>query len=312
MTPSIAVLTRPLPLPAIPVGQGELQYRTYEGDPAVFDGAQVLISTAVDPVRAELIAQMPDSVRLIANIGVGFDNIDLEAAKARGIAVTNTPVVTEDTADLTFTLLLAACRQLSVNERFLRAGQWSTTQPMAAMGTRVHGQTLGIIGFGEIGQAVARRARGFNMTVLYHGPRAKAEAAEAVGAEYCADLDQLLAQSDIVSLHCPLTEQTRGLMDSAALAKMKAGAVLINTGRGDLVEDAALIDALRSGHLAAAGLDVFQGEPDFHPDYLTLNNVTLTPHIGSATAACRQQMGATALANVIAFYQGQPLPSRVA
>ena len=182
---------------------------------------------------------------LIANLGVGTDNIDLTGAAARGIQVSNTPVVTEDTADLTLALLLATCRRLSTCERLLRDGNWAAGAQ--TLGHRVHGKTLGIVGFGAIGQAVARRASGFGMNLLYHGPRRKGEADSALDATYCADMTQLLQASDIVSLNCPLTPETRHLINEATLAQMKPGAVLINTGRGPLVDEAALVAALASG-----------------------------------------------------------------
>jgi glyoxylate reductase len=264
-------------------------------------GARVWVGTAVDAVPAELIARFPDSLGLIANIGVGIDNIDLAAADARGIQVSNTPVVTEDTADLTMALMLATCRRTGLCERLLREGNWAAGA--SQLGQRVHGKTLGIIGFGAIGQAVAQRARGFDMPVIYHGPRPKPEAEQATGAQYRHSLAALLGEADIVSLNCPLSASTRHLINADTLAQMKPGAILINTGRGPLVDEAALVDALASGHLSAAGLDVFEFEPEVTPALLTMDKVTLLPHIGSATGECRMDMALRAFGNIQAFLE---------
>ena len=182
MKKPVLVMTMPLPFPELSVNGQIVESRLYEGDFSVFDQAQVICSTALNSIDVQFIAQLPDTIKLIANIGVGYDNIDLAAARARGIAVTNTPVVTKDTADLTFLLILAASRQLTANEAFLRAGNWTPDQLVGALGKSVHGSKLGIIGFGEIGQAVARRARAFNMGILYHGPRPKPAAEAAIDA----------------------------------------------------------------------------------------------------------------------------------
>jgi glyoxylate reductase len=264
-------------------------------------GASVLLSTVLDAVPAELIACFPPELGLIANLGVGTDNIDLQAARDRGITVSNTPVVTEDTADLAMGLLLATCRRLSVCERLLRAGDWTSTQ--GQLGSRVHGKTLGIIGFGAIGQAVARRARGFGLNLLYHGPHRKADAELALNARFCVELGELLMAADIVSLHCPLNPATRHIINRDTLAQMKPGAVLVNTGRGPLVDEAALAEALASGQLGGAGLDVFEFEPEVTPALLAFDNVTLLPHIGSATGECRRDMGLRGLANVKQFIE---------
>lgn len=265
----------------------------------VFDGAAVYLAAGVDPVPADLIERFPPGLGLIANIATGTDNIDLAAAAARGIAVSNTPVVAEDTADLAMALLLATCRRLSYCESKLRAGQWELGA--GELGIRVHGKTLGIVGLGAIGEAVARRAAAFGMRILYHGPRRKPEAEQAVGARFRAGLAELLAEADVVSLNCPLTEANRHLIDADSLAQMKPGAVLINTGRGPLVDEQALVEALTSGHLGGAGLDVFEFEPEVHAGLLAMDNVTLLPHIGSATAECRADMARRALANIECF-----------
>lgn len=305
----IIATSRPLPFPAnIPTSRGVLEFNHVPAGEALPDGTLVYQSTAVDPVTAEMIAGFPDTVRLIANFGVGTDNIDLAAARSRGIAVSNTPVVAEDTADLAFALILAACRKLGENERFLRAGAWSATSPMASLGIRVHGSSLGLVGFGPIAQAVARRAKGFGMRLRYWNRTRRPELEAELGVEYVADLGDLLASSDIVSLHCALVPETRHLIDADRLSRMRKGAVLINTARGALVDEKALLAALESGHLGAAGLDVFEAEPAVEPGLLSLPNVVLLPHIGSATQACRADMGGRVVANIIAFVDhGAPL-----
>ncbi len=279
----------------------------YQGE--LWTGATIALTTVMDAMQADQIGALPDSVKLIANIGVGTDNIDLDAAKARGIQVSNTPVVTEDTADLAMALLLDTCRRLSAGERYLRAGQW--LQAQGKLGSRVHGKKLGIVGFGDIGQALARRAAGFNIQIVYWGPRRKPEAEQALGASYCETLEELMASVDIVSLNCPLTADTHHLIDAAMLAKLQPHAVLINTGRGPLIDETALIAALQAGQLAAAGLDVFEHEPTVPEALIAMDNVVLTPHIGSATAECRGDMVRRAAANMAAFVQGGELLDRV-
>jgi len=311
MKKPVLVMTMPLPFPELSANGQVIERRLFEDDFSVFDQAQVICSTALNSIDAQFIAQLPDTIKLIANIGVGYDNIDLAAAHARGIAVTNTPVVTEDTADLTFLLILAASRQLTANEAFLRAGNWTPDQLMGALGKTVHSNKLGIIGFGEIGQAVARRARAFNMEILYHGPRPKPEAEAAIDATYFEKLEDMLAQADIVSINCPLTEGTHHIMNADTIAAMKPDAVLVNTGRGPLVDEEALFQAMRAGHLSAAGLDVFEREPEVHPGLLELENVTLTPHIGSATSQCRGAMANCAIQNILAYFEGRALPTQV-
>ncbi len=297
----VIVLSRQLPDLFTAALEAVADIRIIDTGPAadIFDGASVYLAAGVDPVPASLIAEMPGTVGLIANIATGTDNIDLHAATKRGIAVTNTPVVTEDTADLTFALLLATCRRLSYCESRLRADEWALGA--GALGTRVHGKTLGIVGLGSIGQAVARRAAGFGMRILYHGPRRKPEAENSLGAGYCPALEDLLAQADVVSLNCPLTDSTRHVMNAATLAQMKPGAILINAGRGPLVDEQALVDALAGGRLGGAGLDVFEFEPRVSAGLLDFDNVTLLPHIGSATVECRTDMAGRALANIKQF-----------
>jgi glyoxylate reductase len=298
----IVATSRPLPLPEMELAGQKVRFVHAAGGDVPAD-AVAYLSTAVDPVDAAMVTRLPESVGLIANLGVGYDNIDLGAAAARGLKISNTPVVTEDTADLAFALILAACRRVGEGERFLRAGNWRADAPPPPVGVRVHGATLGIIGFGAIGQAVAKRASGFGMKLLYHNRTEKPDAAEAVGAEFCAELTDLLARSDIVSIHAPLTEATRGLIDAAALAACKPGAVLVNTARGPLVDETALVDALQSGHIAAVGLDVFAEEPAVPAALMAMEQVVLTPHIGSATAQCRADMVQRGIANIARFLE---------
>lgn len=304
----IITTTRPLPLPEIEVGGQTIRFVPVSETSEIPVGTRIHGATALDPLGADAIEALPDSIELIANIGVGFDNIDLAAAARRGIRVSNTPTVTEDTADLAFGLILAACRRIGQGERFLRGGQWTSAQEAPPLGTRVHGQTLGLVGFGAISQAVARRAKGFGMEILYTDLAQIKDAEALIGARYVDNLHSLLGQSDIVSIHTVLTPQTRNLIDTDALAAMRQGAVLINAARGGIVDELALCKALDAGHLAAAGLDVFETEPDVRAELVSRDDVVLTPHIGSATAACRADMVRCFLANVTAFLtDGKPL-----
>ncbi len=246
---------------------------------------------------------------MVANYAVGHDNIDHAAAAARGVLVANTPdVLTEATADLAFALLLAAARRLGEGERLVRSGGWQGWSPTLLQGVEVAGGTLGIIGLGRVGRAVARRAHGFGMQVIAtgHGDRpATAPGIEAVS------LDELLARADFVSVHTPLTAETRHLIDAAALARMRPRAVLVNTARGEVVDEAALADALERGHLAGAALDVFAGEPAVDPRLLAAPRLVLTPHLGSATAGARARMGELCASAVAAVLAGQRPPNLV-
>jgi glyoxylate reductase len=305
---SVIVTARQLPEMFMAQLESIAECRVFDaGNPAAsLEGASVWVGTAMDPVTPELIEQFPASLGLIANLGVGTDNIDLAAAAGRGVAVSNTPVVTGDTADLAMALMLATCRRTGECERALRANDWAAGASL--LGTRVHGKTLGIVGFGAIGQAVARRARGFDMKVLYHGPSRKLEAEMETGAVFCEDIHTLLAESDILSLHCPLTTDTKHLIDASALSQMPRHGILINTGRGPLVDEAALAQALADGVIAGAGLDVFEFEPEINPKLMGLDKVVLLPHIGSGTMECRRDMAMRALANIRAFLEsGAPL-----
>lgn len=274
-----------------------------------FDAALTLLTDRVD---AELLRRCP-RLRLVANMAVGVDNVDLGACREAGVTVTNTPdVLTEATADLAFGLLLATARRIAEGDRRIRAGDFPPWTPTTMLGTRVFGGTLGLIGFGRIGQAVARRARGFGMHALYTQRTRLPESLErATGASYLP-LDALLAQADFVSLHCPLTDETRKLLSAERLAQMKAGALVVNTARGGCVDEAALIAALESGHLGGAGLDVFEDEPRVPARLAALPNVVLTPHVASADRTTREAMARLAAENVVAFVQGLPVRTPVA
>lgn len=270
-----------------------------------------VVCQLTDPLSAEVIGAAP-GLRVIAQIAVGHDNVDVAAATARGIVVTNTPdVLTESTADLTMALLLATARRLPQAERFLRAGRWQRWAVDLLAGTDVHGRTLGIVGLGRIGRAVARRARGFGMRLLYAAPR---PAPEEVAGELQArhvPLDQLLARSDFVTLHVPLTAATRHLIGVDELARMPRHALLINTSRGPVVDEAALCAALEEGVIAGAGLDVFEREPEVTAGLLRLDNVVLLPHVGSATVATRTRMCTLAAENCVAVLTGGRPPTPV-
>ncbi|MSP82194.1 MAG: D-glycerate dehydrogenase [Alphaproteobacteria bacterium] len=274
--------------------------------------AYILLPTVTDRIGAAVLGTRPRT-RLIANFGVGVNHIDLAAAKALGIAVSNTPgVLTDCTADLAMTLMLMAARRAGEGERHVRSGAWVGWRPTHMVGSRVTGKTLGIIGMGRIGQAVARRAHaGFGMTVLYHSRQRLDGAIEAALGATKVPLANLLARSDFVSLHCPSTPETRHIIDAARLAAMRPTAILINTARGDVVDEAALASALGEGRIAAAGLDVYEREPAIEAALMGLENVVLLPHLGSATAETRTAMGDCVLDNVAAFLAGRPLPNPV-
>jgi glyoxylate reductase len=275
--------------------------------------ADGLICLLTDQIDAELLAQAP-KLKIVANVAVGYNNIDVAAATERGIMVSNTPdVLTEATADLAFALLLAAARRLTEADRYVREGRfagWELFQPH--LGLSVWGKTLGLIGMGRIGQAVARRAKGFNMRVCYHNRSRVAAALEReLGAEFVS-FEALLVQSDFISIHAPLTDDTHHLIDAAALAMMKPSAILINTARGPIVDEAALAAALASGQLAGAGLDVFEREPEVHAALLKQHqHVVLAPHIGSATYDTRRDMSVLAARNVVRALGGNKPPSLV-
>ena len=265
---------------------------------------EAVIALLTDRIDAPLLETTP-RLRVVANVAVGVDNVDLTACRARRVIVTNTPdVLTEATADLAFGLLLAAARRIAEGDRLVRAGGFTGWTPTFMLGTRVHGATLGIVGLGRIGQAVARRARGFSMNVLYT-QRSRVDAELAADATYL-DLDELVTRADFVSLHCPLTPATTHLFDAGRLARMKPGSILVNTARGPIVDEAALAWALEHGPLAAAGLDVFEREPVVHASLLTRPNAVLAPHLGSADRPTREAMASRAIANVLEVLAGRP------
>jgi len=280
----------------------------FHSSPEAYEALVILLT---HPVDAALVARA-SALRVVSSVSVGVDHIDLEACGQRGIVVTNTPgVLTEATADLAFGLLLAAARRIAEGDRIVRAGGFSGWGPSFMVGARVHGATLGLVGLGRIGTAVARRARGFGMKLLYtQRAQLAPEMERALGARYVT-LDALFAQSDFVSLHCPLTPETRHVVNRARLASMKPGSVLVNASRGACVDEEALAEALANGPLAAAALDVLEHEPEVHPALLARENVVLTPHIGSAEEATREAMAAMAVENVVAVMEGREAPNRV-
>ncbi len=274
--------------------------------------ADGLLTTVTDPIDREILATTPRRLGVIANFGVGYEHIDLDAARAHGVVVTNTPgVLTDDTADLAMALILAVARRVGEGERLVRAGEWSGWNPTQLLGTKVTGATLGIIGMGRIGRALARRAHlGFGMPILYlNRSPIRTRELDGVNAERCDTIDELLARSDVVSLHLPSTPQTRHLIDADRLALMRPGALLINTGRGELIDTDALVNALQSGTIAGAGLDVFEREPHVDEALRSLNNVVLLPHLGSATTTTRIAMGNCAVDNLVAFFAGTDCPN---
>ena len=273
-------------------------------------GADALFVCHTEHLGADVIAQLADSVRVIANYSVGYDHVDIGAAKQRGIVVTNTPDVLSDaTAEIMFLLLLGAARRAAEGERLVRANGWDSWSLTFMLGTQVSGKTLGIVGMGRVGQVCARRARGFDMRVLYHNRNP----VESSDAQYFPDLESMLPECDFLSLNCPATAETHHLLNRERIELLPDGAIVVNTGRGAVVDDDALIEALSSGKLAAAGLDVFNGEPaDIDPRYRELENVFVLPHLGSATRETRDAMGFRALDNLDAFFAGREPGDRVA
>ena len=272
--------------------------------------ADGVLCTVTDRLTQEVLSAEPRRARILANFGVGFNHIDTEAAKARGLAVSNTPdVLTEATADIAITLLLMVSRRTGEGERHVRSGAWTGWRPTHMLGTQVSGKVLGLVGMGRIARAVAKRAHlGFGMRIIFHDPYPPSPAeAAALGAEPRASLDNVLEEADFVSLHCPATPETRHLMNRERLGRMRRTAFLINTARGDVVDEAALVEALSTGKIAGAGLDVFEQEPQVSPELLAMENVVLLPHLGSATQETRVAMGMRALENLRLFFSGAPL-----
>ena len=275
-------------------------------------GADAIIPCHTERFSAEVIARLPASVRIIANFSVGYDHVDVEAAKGRGLVVTNTPEVLSDaTAELTILLMLGAARRASEGERLVRTRTWRDWSPSFMVGTQVSGKRLGIVGLGRVGRVTARRARGFDMKIHYHDLQRLPSDLEA-GAIYHPSPEDLMPHCDFLAFHCVATPQTRKMLNSDRIALLPPGAIVVNASRGAVIDDEALIAALKSGKVAAAGLDVYNNEPDIHPEYRELPNTFLMPHIGSATKETRDAMGFRALDNLDAFFAGRAPKDRVA
>ena len=275
--------------------------------------AEVLVPTVTDQIDRELIRGAGKNLKLIANYGTGADHINLDAARDNGIMVTNTPdVLTEDTADMTMALILTVPRRLVEGEKVLRSGQWSGWSPTWMLGHRIFGKRLGIIGMGRIGQAVARRARGFGLSIHYHNRSPVHEEIETdLEATYWESLDQMLARMDFVSVNCPHTPATFHLLSARRLKLLQSHAVIVNTARGEIIDEAALTRALQAEEIAGAGLDVFEHEPAVNPKLMALDNVVLLPHMSSATFEGRQNMGEKVIINIQLFADGHTPPDRV-
>jgi glyoxylate reductase len=273
----------------------------------------VLVPTVTDRIDAETIAAAGERLGLIASFGAGFEHIDMAAARAHGIMVTNTPgVFTEDTADLTMALIILATRRFGAAARILHDGKWRGWGPSDLLGHSLGGKTLGIVGMGRIGQAVARRAVAFGLGVAYHNRSALPAVLERqLGARYEPDLDRLIAEADVLSLHCPATPETENLLDARRIALMKPEAYVVNTARGSLIDEEALVRALAEGRLGGAGLDVYHDEPRVHPRLLSLPNVITLPHLGSATFEGREEAGNRIIANIRAWADGHRPPDQV-
>ncbi|HEX6965463.1 MAG TPA: D-glycerate dehydrogenase [Gemmatimonadaceae bacterium] len=316
------VVTRRLPAP-VEAQLGDLFDARLSRDDRPLDAAALaeavrtadgLLCTVTDRVTKDVLSTEPRRMRMIANFGVGFNHIDIAAARANDIVVTNTPdVLTDDTADLAITLLLMVARRTGEGERHVRDGAWMGWAPTHMLGTRVTGKTLGLIGMGRIGRAVAQRARqGFGMRVLFYDPAPVREnEVQALGIERRDSVEAVLRESDFVSVHCPATPETRHLVNAERLGQMKREAFLINTSRGDVVDEAALVEALCAHTIAGAGLDVFEREPSVTPALLGMDNVVLLPHLGSATMETRVAMGERAIENLVAFFRGETPRDRV-
>ncbi|OLB04599.1 MAG: D-glycerate dehydrogenase [Gemmatimonadetes bacterium 13_2_20CM_69_27] len=316
------VVTRRLPAPVeqrlaqefdARVNQDDHSFTTAELGEAL-RGADALVPTVSDRITAQTLAVEPLRARILANFGVGYNHIDVAAAKARGLVVTNTPdVLTDDTADDAIMLMLMVARRAGEGERHVRSGTWTGWRPTHMLGTKVSGKTLGLIGLGRIGRAVARRAhQGFGMRVVFHDPYPPpANVVADLAAEPKATVEDVLREADFVSLHSPATPETRHLMNAERLALMRPTAFLINTARGDIVDEAALVAALERRQIAGAALDVYEQEPHVTPALLTMENVVLLPHLGSATQETRVAMGMRALDNLAAFFAGSAPRDRV-
>ncbi len=275
--------------------------------------ADILVPTVTDRIDAAVLSQAGPQLKLIASFGTGVDHIDLKTARQRGITVTNTPgVLTEDTADMTMALILSVPRRLAEGERLVRSGDWQGWAPTGMLGHRVNGKRLGIIGMGRIGSAVARRAKGFGMSIHYHNRRrVHPSVEEELEATYWESLDQMLSRMDIISINCPHTPATFHLLSARRLKLLREEAYIVNTSRGEVVDENALTRALEAGEIAGAGLDVFEHEPAINPKLLRLDNVVLLPHMGSATIEGRIAMGEKVIISIKTFVDGHTPPDRV-
>lgn len=311
--------TRPFPPAVMERLRRDYDAVTNDADEHLSDDDIVRLAKDVDGIMASpsnafdraLIEALPKSVKVLATFSVGYDHLDVAAAQEKGIQLGNTPdVLTDATADIALLCLLGAARMAHTAAQILRAGEWTRWSANEFLGVHVSGKRLGILGMGRIGQAVARRAKGFDMEIHYHNRR-PVTARGLEDALYHDSFDKLLPNCDFLSINCGLSEETKYLVNDMTVAALPDGAVLVNTARGPIVEDAALIRALKSGKIAAAGLDVFENEPNLHPDYLDLKNLFVLPHIGSATFETRDAMGFKCLDNLDAFFAGKPLPSPI-
>ena len=315
------VVTRPIPEPGLKSLAGhDVEVRDFgstgPSDTDLIDAARdadALLTLLSDPVTDRVLEGCPN-LKIVAQYAVGYDNIDVEAAKQRGIAVTHTPdVLTDATADFAFALLLAAARRVAPADRYVREGRFRRWETDLLLGMDLKGKKIGIIGMGRIGAGVARRALGFGMRVIYHNRAPVNPTIEKLLCARYVPLDHLLKESDVISLHSSLNADSRHLIDAAALDKMKPTAILINTARGAVVDEDALVEALRSGTIGAAGLDVFEDEPDVHPGLIDLDNVVLAPHLGSATVEARTKMARMCSESILAALDGaEKIPYRIA
>lgn len=315
------IVTRKL-LPAVEERMAELFDASFNADDTPMDRAalteamadcDVFVPTVTDSIDAALIEAAPPRLKLIANYGSGVNHIDLAAAKAKGIIVTNTPgVFTDDTADLTMAMILNVPRRLGEGHRMMRSGEWQGWSPTGMLGHRIGGKTLGVIGFGRIGEAVARRAKAFGMEVIYNKRHRLPASVEAeLGVTFEPDLDRLIARADTITLHCPLTAETDKLISANRIALMKPDAYIINTSRGELIDEDALIAALVEGRIAGAGLDVYTHEPAVDPRFLSIPNAVLLPHLGSATVEGREASGERVIANIRIWADGHRPPDQI-
>ena len=314
------VVTRRIPEPAVEllreagdvwVSPDDRPLETQELHDAV-SGADIAVTLLHDRVDDAFLDAAGDQLRAVCNVAVGFDNIDVPAATRRGVLITNTPgVLTEATADLAMTLILAVTRRIGEGERLIRNREKWSWHMFMLLGMGLQDKTLGVVGMGAIGQSLARRAKAFGMEIVYSDARPASEEVERELGARRVELDELLERADVVSIHAPLMDSTRHLIDADALARMKDTAYLVNSARGPIVDEAALVEALRSGQIAGAGLDVYENEPEVHPGLLDLDNVVLLPHLGSATIETRTAMGVLAAKNALAVLSGDRPPTPV-